>query len=104
MGRQIKYVVKLTADERKALFELIKKGRASKEKLNRARILLKCDCGEEGENWPDDKIAAAFYVSKKTVFNVRQSLVEEGFDKTLTGLFKRIEKGGLFKESKRLIL
>lgn len=83
MGRAIKYVVKLSSDERKILLKLIKEGNASKEKLNRARILLKCDCGEEGENWADDKIAEAFYVTEKTVFNVRQSLVEEGFDKTL---------------------
>jgi transposase len=83
MGRQIKYIVRLTAEERKVLLELIKKGSASKEKLNRARILLKCDCGEKGENWTDDKIAEAFYVTERTVFNVRQSLIEEGFDKTL---------------------
>jgi transposase len=83
MGRAIKYVVRLSLDERKTLLELIKEGNASKEKLNRARILLKCDCGEEGESWTDDKIAEAFYVTEKTVFNVRQSLVEEGFDQTL---------------------
>lgn len=83
MGRAIKYVVRLTSDERKMLFELIKKGRANKEKLNRARILLKADCGEEGENWDDNKIAEALYVSQKTVFNTRQALVEEGLDKTL---------------------
>jgi hypothetical protein len=40
MGRTIKYIVRLTSDERKMLFELIDKGRSSKEKLNRARILL----------------------------------------------------------------
>ncbi len=83
MGRKIKYIVRLSSDERKMLFELIKKGRANKEKLNRARILLKADCGEEGENWEDDKIAESLYVSTKTVFNTRQSLVEEGLDKTL---------------------
>jgi len=83
MGRTIKYTVRLTSDERKMLFELIAKGKANKEKLNRARILLKADCGEEGENWDDHKIADAFYVSQKTVFNTRQSLVEEGLEKTL---------------------
>ena len=49
MGRPQKYVVRLTHEERKTLFELIEKGRANKEKLNRARILLKADCCEEGE-------------------------------------------------------
>jgi len=83
MGIKEKYNVRLTSDERKALFELIGKGRANKGKLNRARILLKADCGEEGENWTDDKIAEALYVSPSTVRNTRKSLVEEGLEKTL---------------------
>jgi len=83
MGRTIKYTVRLTSDERKMLFELIDKGRASKEKLNRARILLKADCGEEGENWDDRKISEALYVTEKTVFNTRKSLVEEGLENTI---------------------
>lgn len=83
MGRSQKYVVRLTSEERKQLFELISKGKANKEKLNRARILLKADCGEEGENWGDQKIADAFYVTILTVQRTRQSLVEEGFENTL---------------------
>lgn len=83
MGRKIKYVVELIPSERKMLFELIEKGRANKEKLNRARILLKADCGEAGENWNDHQIAEALYVSEKTVFSTRKSLVEEGLSKTL---------------------
>lgn len=50
MGKPQKYVVRLSSDERKMLFELISKGKANKEKLNRARILLKADCGEDGKN------------------------------------------------------
>lgn len=83
MGIKEKYNVRLTSDERKELFELIGKGRANKGKLNRARILLKADCGEEGENWNDAKIAEALYVSPSTVRNTRKSLVEEGLEKTL---------------------
>ena len=92
MGRKIKYIVRLTQDERKTLFELIEKGKASKERLNRARILLKADCGENGENWDDHKIAEALYVSEKTVFNTRQSLVEEGLEKTLNRAFQQKRK------------
>lgn len=92
MGRQIKYVVRLTSDERKILLELIKRGNASKEKLNRARILLKCDCGGEGENWADAKIAEAFYVTERTVFNIRKSLVEEGLDKALNRIPQKNRK------------
>lgn len=97
MGRRIKYLVRLTSDERKILLELIKKGRASKEKLNRARILLKCDCGEEGENWEDDKIAEAFYLTERTVFNIRQSLVEKGLDKTLNRIPQKRRKNRIIQ-------
>lgn len=78
-----KYIVRLSIDERKILFQLLDEGSASKEKQNRARILLKADCGEEGENWKDPQIAEAFYVSVKTVERVRKSLVEEGFEDTI---------------------
>ena len=94
-----RYIVKLSADERNKLFQLLKEGSASKEKLNRARILLKADCGEEGENWKDPEIAEAFYVSIKTVERIRKSLVEEGFEKTVNrkllphGNRKKIIKG-----------
>ncbi len=83
MGYKEKYIIKLSGDERKTLFELIEKSRANKEKLNRARILLKADSGENGENWTDEQIANAFYVSISTVHNTRKSLVEEGFEATL---------------------
>lgn len=79
-----KYRVTLSADEREILFTLINKGKASKEKTNRARILLKADSGEEGEHWKDDQIARALYVSRSTVNRTRRSLVEEGLEKTLT--------------------
>lgn len=83
MGRPKKYIVRLIPDERKFLFELIDKGKASKEKLKRARILLKADCGEEGENWNDKDIAEAFYTTELTVQRTRQALVEEGFENAL---------------------
>lgn len=78
-----KYKVVLSSDERKMLLNLINQGKANKEKLNRARILLKADCGEEGEHWGDEQIAEAFYVSKMTVDRTRKSLVEEGLEATL---------------------
>lgn len=78
-----KYKVALSSDERKMLLTLINEGKANKEKLNRARILLKADCGKEGEHWKDDQIAAAFYVTRMTVDRTRKSLVMEGLEATL---------------------
>jgi hypothetical protein len=94
-----KYIVKLSIDERNILFQLLREGKANKEKQNRARILLKADCGEEGESWKDPQIAEAFYVSIKTVERVRKSLVVEGFEDTINrkqlphGNRERIIKG-----------
>ena len=93
-----KYRVVLSPDERKMLLNLINQGKANKEKLNRARILLKADCGEEGENWKDERIAEAFYVSRMTVDRTRKSLVEEGLETTInrkpiTYIRKRIIQG-----------
>lgn len=78
-----KYKVVLSTDERKMLLDLINQGKSNKEKLNRARILLKADCGEEGEHWKDERIAEAFYVSRMTVDRTRRALVEEGLEATL---------------------
>ena len=39
------------------LFNMIDSGKGGKEKLNRARILLKADIGVNGEGWKD---SAAF--------------------------------------------
>jgi transposase len=93
-----KYRVVLSPDERKMLLDLISQGKANKEKLNRARILLKADRGEEGEHWKDEQIAEAFYVSRMTVDRTRKSLVEEGLEATLnrrslTDKRKRIIQG-----------
>lgn len=77
------YKATLTSEEREYLFNLINIGKGSKEKLNRARILLKADRGEEGEHWSDEQIAEAFYVSVATVERTRKTLVEEGLEAAL---------------------
>jgi hypothetical protein len=45
--------------------------------------LLKADV--EGANWTDERIAEAFGCRTKTVENIRQRLVEKGFEETLNG-------------------
>lgn len=79
----LKYIVRLMAEERKSLFELLNRGKGGKEKLNRARILLKADIGVEGEGWKDTDIAESLYVGLKTVERTRKSLVEEGLEFTI---------------------
>jgi transposase len=73
-----KYVVTLTAEERRSLSGLIAAGKAAAKKLAHARILLKADAADGGPAWPDDRIAEALAVSRATVERVRQRFVEQG--------------------------
>ena len=47
-----KYVVRLTDSERETLIHLIKKQRVAAQRVLRAQVLLKTDCG--GPMWPDE--------------------------------------------------
>lgn len=78
-----KYIVRLSNKERKILKEIVRKFKGTSEKVRRAQILLKADV--KGSNWTDAKIAEAFDCRTKTVENVRQRLVTEGFEATLNG-------------------
>jgi hypothetical protein len=80
---QKKYIVRLSDDERKQLRGVIKKLKGSSQKVRRAQILLKADAA--GANWTDQRIAEAFDCRTKTVENIRQRLVEKGFEETLNG-------------------
>jgi transposase len=84
---QKKYIVRLTDEERCELREVIQKLKGSSQKVRRAQILLKADV--EGANWTDQRIAEAFECRTKTVENIRQRLVEQGFEATLSGARRR---------------
>jgi len=73
----IKHRVKLTADERRELEQLIRRGAAG-WKLQRTQALLKCDEGDDGPGWPDVRIAEAFGMTARSVENWRKQAVERG--------------------------
>ena len=75
-GKEIavkKYVVRLDAEERDRLGELIRKGKRSAQLLTKARILLKADVSDAGEGWSDSRIAAALDTSIATVERTRDA-------------------------------
>jgi biotin operon repressor len=80
---QKKYIVRLSAEERSTLKDIIKRLKGSSQRFRRAQILLKADA--DGPNWTDQKIADSFDCSRKTVENVRESLVVNGFEIALNG-------------------
>ena len=78
-----RYIVRLTNEERETLRSVIKKLNGSSQKVRRSQVLLKADA--DGPNWTDKRIAEAFSCRTKTVENIRQRLVTEGFDVALNG-------------------
>ena len=88
-----KYVVRLNKKERDHLNQVIKKLDGSGQKVRRAQMLLKADAN--GPNWTDSKIAEAFSCRTKTVENLRQRLVTNGFEEALNG--KKREKPAIEK-------
>jgi Homeodomain-like domain len=78
-----KFIVRLTDEERETLNLLLKKKSVAAQRVRRASILLKSDV--DGPCWTDAKIADAFGCRTKTVENVRENLVVEGFEATLHG-------------------
>ena len=78
-----KYVVRLTGAERGILKAVVGKFKGSSQKVRRAQVLLKADA--DGPGWVDVRIAEAFGCRVKTVENIRQRLVVDGFEIALHG-------------------
>lgn len=78
-----KYLVRLTAEERRRLREVVRKLDGSSQKVRRAQMLLKADVA--GPAWTDERIAEAFDSRTRTVEKLRERFVSEGFEQTLHG-------------------
>jgi transposase len=82
VGKEAKYVVRLTEDERQSLQGLVSGKRIAADRALRARILLKADL--DGDAWSDTEIADAFEVGLSTIHRLRQRLVEDGLEAALS--------------------
>ncbi len=90
-----KYIVRLTAEERTELEDLIRTGKRAASVLIHARILLKADVGEGGPGWDDERIAEAVECGASTVYRVRQAWVEEGLS---AALFRKKPTGRQYRK------
>ena len=77
----IKYVVRLTQEERQTLENLVARGKVAGYRIRHANILLKADA--DGPNWTDERIAEAFDVHRNTVGNIRKRFVEQDLQAAL---------------------
>ena len=88
------YIVDLTEEERACLLGLIKKGKHSTRKLNRARIVLLADEGRT-----DREIAEVLHTGTATVQRTRQRFVEGNLEGALNerprpGAQKKLDEKG----------
>jgi transposase len=82
VGKEAKYIVRLTEEERQLLDGLLSGKRVAADRALRARILLKADL--DGDAWSDIEIAEALDVGVSTIHRLRQRLVEDGLEAALS--------------------
>jgi transposase len=83
MGKEAKYVVWLSSEERWQLEDLVARGRVAKVTRQRGQVLLRADQGQKGPGTVDEAIVDLVGVSLSTVHRVRQQFVEEGLEASL---------------------
>lgn len=79
-----KYHVDLRDEEQQKLKELIATRSAKAQLVKRAYVLLAADRNGD-KQWKDKQIAQCYHLRTKTVENIRQRFVEEGFEIALYG-------------------
>ena len=83
MGKEAKYVIRLSDEERGQLENLVARGRVAKATRQRAQVLLRADQEPKGPGAVDEAIVDLVGVSLSTVHRVRQQFVEEGLEASL---------------------
>jgi hypothetical protein len=83
MALKDKYVVRLTADDRRELERMARSGSHPARALVHARILLKADAAEGGPGWDDAAIADALDCGARTVARVRRKYAGGGLGPAL---------------------
>lgn len=78
-----RYIVRLEAEERLRLEQLIRVGKAAAYRIRHANILLAVDESEAGSKMTDVEAARAFNVGVRSIEWLRKRLVEEGLDAAL---------------------
>ena len=78
-----KYIVRLEAEERQRLSNLVRSGRASALHIRHANVLLAVDESEAGPALKDQQVAQTLGISVRSIEYLRQRYVEEGLESAL---------------------
>ena len=77
------YLVRLEAEERGRLEQLVRGGKAAVFRIRHANLLLAVDESQAGPQLKDAQAAEAFGVAVRSIESLRKRFVEEGLDAAL---------------------
>jgi hypothetical protein len=78
-----KYIVRLEAEERSQLDQIVRSGKRAAYVVRHGNILLAVDESDAGRKMSDEEAARAYGVSVRSIEHLRQRLVEEGLEAAL---------------------
>ena len=78
-----RWIVRLEAEERSRLEQLVRTGKAAAYKIRHANVLLAVDESVAGPRLPDDQVARTLGVAVRSIEYLRRGFVEEGLDAAL---------------------
>ena len=87
-----KYIIRLSAEERQQLTDLVRKGKVAAYRRTHAQILLFADEGQQGPGLQDKEVAERVGVNHRTVSRLRQRCVERGLEAALEREPRRRER------------
>lgn len=79
-----KWIVRLEAEERDRLKQLVRGGKAAAYKIRNANVLLAVDESEGGPGLADVRVAETLQVGVRWIESLRRRFVEEGLEACLT--------------------
>lgn len=78
-----KWIVRLEAEERARLEQLVGGGKAAAYKIRHANVLLAVDEAEDGRGLQDEEVARTLGISVRAIETLRRRFVEEGLEACL---------------------
>lgn len=79
-----KWMVRLEAEERERLKQLVRVGKAAAYKIRHANVLLAVDESEDGPGLADVQVAETLQVGVRSIESLRRRFVEEGLEACLS--------------------
>lgn len=78
-----KWIVRLEAEERNRLEQLVRTGKAAAYRIRHANVLLAVDESDFGPGLPDEQVAHTLGIAVRSIETLRRRLVEEGLEACL---------------------